>query len=686
MGQEKWKNEDLFKIHELKEKGLTFKEIGEKIGKTGGAVERKYKRVFWKDFLADPNCYSEKEISGKWNQAEMGQLYAFLQIDLSYEEIAKNLGRSIIAIERKAQTTDWKAWKVAVGEILENQTQDKEGAVLTSQLVDALVLLSRRDQDRLQVIDEKEFKRKINFEDEKLPVPFSEIKRQAKIHFESIGLENPEEVEYGEGTYLVVGDSHGKFTKTGMFDLIAQVVKNLKVKRVFHIGHILDDDNDISYNWGNIKNLTVVAKTEELHIVQEQRNKFKFNFDIVRGCVTLGEDLTIINQDMINDYVKVPISSLDAEIFDDKVIVNLHRQELMPKTNYEGSSYFASPGCLCEHHIVKTIKQIDFVQDRSVKVAYHTGFSKYRRMKHLCKYWKQGMIVVHVDSDGKHTIMPCIIRLVKNEYATSYFDRIITSSGVKKPSEKILVVGDIHSPSHDENALDVQEQIAMLYKPDILVNVGDTHDYRSLNHHDLDKRNVIFGDIVDESATTYHVCKKMSKWAPISHIMYGNHERFAHDFISKFPQFRKLLDLKFLVNLKELGYVVTELKDVLRIGPSSFIHGDMKMYGQSGSPHEKASKTFGENTFFGHVHYNGIRFGGYSVGLSGLLDQGYNEKNASRWSHGIGFCNHYCGVSFPTVVPMDEYRFIIGEKTIKPKNPEAWTPKEYTVNMVYSTK
>ncbi len=69
-------------------------------------------------------------------------------------------------------------------------------------------------------------------------------------------------------------------------------------------------------------------------------------------------------------------------------------------------SYVASPGCLCEQHVVKTIKQIDFTEGKQVKQAYHETFQKYRRMKHTCKYWEQGMLVVNVDANGDHTVLP----------------------------------------------------------------------------------------------------------------------------------------------------------------------------------------------------------------------------------------------------------------------------------------
>ena len=189
-----------------------------------------------------------------------------------------------------------------------------------------------------------------------------------------------------------------------------------------------------------------------------------------------------------------------------------------------------------------------------------------------------------------------------------------------------------------------------MYKPDALVNLGDAHDFKCLNHHDMDSGRVIFGDVLKESAQVHHVLKKMSKWAKELYLITGNHERFAHDFIAKYPQFSSYLDFNFMINPESLGYKVTSLKDVLKINNTKFIHGDMVMFGQSGNKMEKSSRTFGEPVFIGHIHSPGIRFGCLSIGCSCKLDQGYNEPNASTWMNGFGMCNHYMGKSFPTSI------------------------------------
>lgn len=685
----KWTKEELSKLYSLKYKNKdTNERIAITLNKTVDAVRRKLARTNWDAFSKNPT--DKREAPKKWGQAEMLQLDAFLQAGKSYSFIAEKLGRGTISVERKAQDTDWDAWRMiamntAVGQ--ENIVEkDEKRLTIQNKLIEALIVLCRHDYNRLKEITQEELLRKINAEDLVLPCTFEELKEKTVEQLDVLGLGNPETLELGEGTYVIVGDSHGKHTKSRMFDLLKQVNKFLTPKKIIHLGHLLDDDNDISYLWGDFDNLVVLSKVEELKIVQGQRNKFNFHFDMVRGCVILGDNLSVMNQDMINDYVITAIKSLDSEIFDSQAIVNCHRLETISKCSIDNrTQYFASPGSLCERHIIKTIKQIDFTDDKTVKTAFYGGFSKYRKMEHMNKYWNQALIVVHVDKNGNNTIVPCPIYKIGNEYVTSYFDKIISSTGVHNPNKKILTVGDIHSPNHDEHVLDILEQISKDYNPNILVNLGDAHDFRTLNHHDIDKGRVIIGDVLKESAQTHHVLKRMTGWAKECHIIKGNHERFGNDFTDKFPQLESYLDFEFMCDLKGLGYKITDLKDILKIGSANFIHGELAFFGQPGSKTEKASRTIGHNTFVGHVHYPSIRFGAYSVGLCGKMDQGYNEINASTWIHGFGLCNQYKGVSWLTTLAVVGNQCHINGKIYKPKNPKSWKISNYKAKLVYTT-
>jgi predicted DNA-binding protein YlxM (UPF0122 family) len=694
-----WTKEEMFRLYDLREEGLSFANIAKKLNKTKSSVNKKYKRTNWEGFKSDPDTYMAQGNVAKrnlkpWTQKEMYQLDAYIQSDNAYSFIAKQLGRSIRSIEDKVRDTDWQAWRQFDEEELEaideGVIEDDEKERLVEQLVNALLIHGRHDLERLRSLQEDDFLDKINLDKEKLPETFSKLILLAEDELTKLGYQNPETEEYGEGIYAIVGDSHGKHTTTEMFKLLKNIDKTIKPDKIIHIGHIMDDDNDISYNWGQFKNLVVVAKSEELRLLQDQRNRGNFKYHIVREDVSLG-DLIVTNQDLISDFVKTPIRSLDPEIFDSKVVVNCHRLEFFSRPCVEGeSSYIASPGCLCEEHIIKTIKQMDFKDGRTVKLANHEGFTKYRRQKHLIKYWEQGILLVHVDKEGSHTLIPCPIKKVGNrnpEYVMAYFDKMISSKGVFNPDEKIFVNADAHSDMHDCNVLDIQDQIVKDYRPDKYVNLGDAHNYHSLNHHIMDRgQSVTDKEVLEEAASAHLVLKKSSQWAKESYIIHGNHERFAKDFIKKYPQFEGLLNVDFLCALEDLDYSITDLHDILRIGDAKFIHGDVRIYGASGSIQEKASRTFGKDIFVGHVHYPAIRFGCYSLGLTGKLDQNYNEPSASQWIHGFGLCNVYKKVPFMTTIAIVDDKCIMKKGVYTPKKPSNWELKSYAVSLSFEVE
>ena len=145
-----------------------------------------------------------------------------------------------------------------------------------------------------------------------------------------------------------------------------------------------------------------------------------------------------------------------------------------------------------------------------------------------------------------------------------------------------------------------------------------------------------------------------------------------------------------MFDLEDLDYKLIPLKSILTIGTAKFMHGDVEMYGENGSKLEKVSRTCGHSegfmVFLGHIHYPSIRFGSFSVGFSGLMDQSYNEPNTSTWIHGFGMCNQYKSVSFPTTVAIFENRCILWNKTYIPKNPESWNINSFKARILYETK
>ena len=325
-----------------------------------------------------------------------------------------------------------------------------------SELVKMLLNLSRYDLKRLSDIGREEFGRKTNtintiFKEGKCK--YSDVKDCAVKELIKLGGANPTNLEIkGDGRFLVVGDSHGKHTTRGMFKLLNNLNNNLKFNNIIHIGHILDDDDDISFLWKDFENLIIISKDEEIRVIEEKKEEY--GYDVVSGKVNIG-DFTISNQDIISDYVRTNLANLDPYIYNNNFIVNLHRQEMDSKGCYQKTIQFASPGCLCEKHIVTTIRQADYTDGRRVKESYPFSYQKYRRCKEMYQYWEQGAIIIEV-KDGITNIYPIRIKKIGDEYVTSYYDKIYIADRVEYPEYKIFFNSDAHCNKHDKYVIDLQ--------------------------------------------------------------------------------------------------------------------------------------------------------------------------------------------------------------------------------------
>lgn len=673
----------------IKIKGLKFRDAAKEVGFSASACRRKWSRMDWTTFLEDPDKDSTQSKSMTWDKHALSLLYTMRKdANLDFIEIGRRLSRSPISCERKFQTTNWSEMtdltmldktkmdkKTIEQEEEENRTQEN-----INKLVVFLIELSRHSSEKMDQIKQPYFLQKAGITKKDLPCKFEEIVEKAKHELKKMGLDYPEELELGEGTYIVVGDSHGKHTKRACFAMLDKLVKHINPVNIIHIGHALDDDGEISYLWEKFSNCIFLAKQEELKHLAE----LNFDYQLVRNEIRLGK-LSVVSQDMIQDYTNTFIGNINPQMFPDSVIVNSHKHEMDSRTLSDESSIIASPGCLCEPHIVRTIRQIDFWDNKTVRVSYPDSFIKYRRMKHICKTWEQGVLIVNVDKDGNWDIHPCRINKIGASFSVSYFDKIITSEGVFDPEKKLMFVGDAHCSSHDPAILDMQEQFAKLYKPDSLVDVGDLSDHRSFNHHIMEQSGfAILSNCLKENAHAHHILKRRNDWAKEQHLIIGNHERFPADLVARFPQFTDIFNNTTMLDLNSLKIKITGLKEVLNMGSVKFIHGDVKMYGAKGLKSDKVCQTFGRDTVYGHVHYPSIRSGCYTVGLTGKLDQDYNEPTASRWVHGFGYVNIFKGKSYISLVNIQNYRCAIGKHTITAKAPENWDLPPYKASMTFT--
>ena len=691
-----WNFEKTAQLYDLVTKQkLDYRQAASRLGVSPAACERKYSRVDWKAFnrlrknpKVAPMMASKR---GEWSDNERIILHAMRtesRPPLSYLEISKKLKRTPTACERMFQDTIWKDFFERIDEPQPDKKDNMEllpAAELTDSLTEWMVQRSRCNVTRLDEINRHDLLNGTGLKDSELPCPFKKIKDLAKQKLGAMGFNYPEVLRFGKGVYVITGDSHGKHTKRGIFSMLKHLSKLVKADKVIHLGHALDDDGDISNCWEDVENLILLARREELQQIMSQN----FQYDIARSKIHLGQ-MTLSNQDFIEDYGKSFIGTLTRNYFEDSTIVCLHRQELATRTTGGAERdrvQIASPGCLCEPHIVKVIRTIDFQEGRSVKVSYPDSFRKYRRMDDFSRQnWEQGLIVCRVDENGRADFIQCRIYKTSKGYTTSFFDKIVTEQGICNPSEKVFFNGDAHCHNHDPVVLDIQEQFCKDYKPDVVVNVGDIIDNRSCNHHLMERNGwaIPQSNILDEMASANYVLRRMRGWGKEMHLLLGNHERFAQDVADKFPQWQPIFDTRFMVGLDELGIKMTDFKQVLNIGNVKFSHGDFRMFGaRGGGKVEKIFSTFGRGSIVGHLHTPTIRCGCYMVGMSGIMDQDYNEPEASSWMHGFGYINVFDSIAFVSLVNIRDHKTWINGKYYVAKNEDLWLLPAYKAEISF---
>jgi hypothetical protein len=563
-------------------------------------------------------------------------------------------------------------------------------------LVFRMLEFVRNDPERLEKLKHKSFLKSLDESENNYfrEVKYADVKHDVKELMSIQGLFRPKWKEYGPGTYVVVGDSHGDHAEAGVFSLVQSLSEYIGADNVFHIGHILDDNEIINEDLVRIKDLVVISRVEESPQIEEFYEDNSTGdtepFEIIQEGVLLG-NVKVANHDLSNDYMSTRADSktVNRKVFEESSILSGHRHEISnTATNDDQRVVSGFPGCLCENHVSSNSRKPRYRQDILEKFLKKNPWhlKANRRRITIKEEWEQGVFVVNVSADYSHTIVPCRIKKVmiegRERFATSYFDKIISENAVHEPDKKIFVNGDVHAPLQDSQVLHIQDQVVKDYQPDIYVNIGDIRSSEGLNHHILDRGEIPNETLIEESTCVYHLLKMMSEWAPEKHVLFGNHERFACDFIKKNPQFEGLIDFNFMCGVERLGYNLVPHQGTLEIDDVVFVHGDILRGGAAAM--DKYASAFPDKTVvLGHSHYPAIRSEVYMMGLTGLRDQGYNEKSITRWCHGLGFVNTFNGVSWATSIAIERHSISINGKKYSSDDDGFWRTYRYKTELVY---
>lgn len=691
-----WTIADLKKLYQIvkpfaetSKEAEAFRKAATDLKRTPTSCRVRYLNTSWNKVFGKARRSSS--VNGLWSKSEIKALHSLkVSQGFDYDEIAERLGKTVGSCKQKFETMKWDSFlkESDDSDASESSIPPNKIQLPSNEYVDLIAVLAHYSPEELEVLKEEDFLRKLSDTVGKkvtrssLDEPFDKMKKRAYEQLDQFGFTYPSMVEFGPGTYVIVGDSHGKHTKKGVFRLLDVIQKELCPSKIIHLGNLCDDHNDISFLWEKYDNLVIVGWRPELALLKSMTHQY----NVVRDKVVLG-DLTVQNQNLVTDSVETFIGNIRTRLFAPNVIVNCHRHELHNRVLYKKAGLIASPGCLCEPHVVMTLRVLVSKDGKlTVRETRTDGYHKYNRQRDLLPTWEQGMIIVEVDKDGTAHMHPTRMFMTSKGYAISYMDKIITEHGVFKPNEKTIITADAHCSYHDPEVLDLQDQFCSDYKPNNSVNVGDLLNNQSLNHHMMDSTGgaITETNVLGEVAAAKWVLQKASRWAKNNHLLFGNHERFMRDFCQRFPQLKDMLDMEFFLGLKGMGVSLTEFKKALELHGVHYIHGDMKMFGMSGRKLDQFANAFPSPCVIGNIHYPAIRQGCYSVGFSGKYDQKYNEVDVTQWLHGFGTCNTFEGFNFISLVSIRDKKFRISGKTYAPKDAASWVCPSFSASIGFS--
>ena len=534
------------------------------------------------------------------------------------------------------------------GEIM----RDYENENLIKRLSDIILKVVRYDYNRLSALTKEEFETKIGYKgSDEL---YRKVISYATAQLCDKGRLETSNITFNEdGIYLVVGDSFGKHCKTKMFDLLKALDKKPFTK-VIHLGHALDDDGELSYNWKYFKDrLVFVGKPEELETLHKNKNDYQFS--IVQDFVKVG-NVVCRNQEQISSYSKQSINTLDQYVYKENTIVNLTRHEYFQK-NSMNDVFIASTGTLAEPFVAETIKQLDFTDGYKVKECYSSTFSKYRKMKENLAYWQNGCFLIQI-KNGKTNVVPLRIKKIGKEYCVCNKGIVVSSNGkIAKADETYAVIADAHLPFINMKAFACM--LAQLsYEEKGIIFLGDLLDGRGVNPHILDRGEVPTACVADEYRKLVLFFKEFSNESE-KILLRGNHEDFYNRFTRKYPSLFTLFESieKSIYDNAGVDVRYHDVNAPFIYKDVTFVHGSDKMVGQSGRDvYDKIAKTFNTSTkVMGHTHRPAIFRDVYSVGCLADKDQGYNSVYTSNWKYGMAFVHYYNGVPFVELVNFSAY-------------------------------
>jgi len=166
-----------------------------------------------------------------------------------------------------------------------------------------------------------------------------------------------------------------------------------------------------------------------------------------------------------------------------------------------------------------------------------------------------------------------------------------------------VVFADTHAPYEDSSALRILHQVIADVHPQIIIDLGDTGDFDSLNPWNRNKRRLQEGKRTKHDVDSmYAVSRGVTSLRDNKKTKYvkfiGNHELWLERYIDEHPELEGFVNLEG--DYKEMGWEVIPWGGFYHVGKLMFHHGDRRGY--QSKFHAKQWAAMGRSIVYAHVH------------------------------------------------------------------------------------
>lgn len=203
---------------------------------------------------------------------------------------------------------------------------------------------------------------------------------------------------------------------------------------------------------------------------------------------------------------------------------------------------------------------------------------------------------------------------------------------------KVLAIGDTHFKYHSPVALAHAFEAAKVYKPDIIIQVGDLYDMYSFSKFPKSAIISPFEEVKDSVALAAKFWKTLQKAAPKAECyqLMGNHDaRIDKRIQEKMPEMAALFKGRSLLEFPGVETMESD-RDFLEIDGVIYVHGWF-------SKSIDHAKYFNKPVVHGHRHRPCIETQGrlWSMDCGFLADEhslplSYGMSKLTHWSNALG--------------------------------------------------